>query len=89
MCQRLEQKTQVNISRSRMGRVTQKLNLTPKKTLHASEKYTQRVQKLRAEYCTTISSVNLEDGVQVSLEQKTRLSLKVLSCKVFIEGCSN
>lgn len=28
-------------------------------------------------------------GVQVSSEQKTGLSLKVLSCKDFIEGCSN
>ena len=31
LCERLEQKTQVKISRSTMGRVTQKLNLTRKK----------------------------------------------------------
>ncbi|QHG15330.1 transposase [Nostoc sp. ATCC 53789] len=31
--------------------------------MHASEKYTERVQKLRAEYWTTIGSVNLEDLV--------------------------
>ncbi|MHC5746513.1 MAG: hypothetical protein ACYTXT_32400 [Nostoc sp.] len=31
LCEQLEQKTQVKISRSTMGRVTQKLNLTRKK----------------------------------------------------------
>ncbi|MBP5978046.1 IS630 family transposase [Brasilonema sp. CT11] len=36
---------------------------TQKKTIHASERYTQRVQKLRAEYWTTIGSVNLADLV--------------------------
>lgn len=36
---------------------------TQKKTLHASEKYTERVQKLRAEYWTIIGEVNLADLV--------------------------
>lgn len=33
LCERLEQQTQVKISRSSMGRITQKLNLTRKKNL--------------------------------------------------------
>ncbi|MBW4457377.1 MAG: hypothetical protein KME55_34600 [Nostoc indistinguendum CM1-VF10] len=31
--------------------------------MHASEKYTERVQKLRVEYWTTIGEVNLKDLV--------------------------
>ncbi|MEH2351030.1 MAG: IS630 family transposase [Nostoc sp.] len=45
--------------------------------MHASEKYTERVQKLRAEYWTTIGSVLLEDlifideaGVNISMTRR-------------------
>ncbi|MEH2282851.1 MAG: IS630 family transposase [Nostoc sp.] len=45
--------------------------------MHASEKYTERVQKLRAEYWTTIGSVNLEDlifideaGVNIAMTRR-------------------
>jgi hypothetical protein len=31
----------------------------------------------------------LNSGVKISLEQKTRLSLKVLSCKDFVQRCSS
>jgi DDE superfamily endonuclease len=34
-----------------------------KKTIHASERYTERVQKLRVEYWTTIGEVDLADLV--------------------------
>ena len=41
LCDRLEQRSGVRVSRATMGRITQKLNLTrKKKTLHANEKYT-------------------------------------------------
>jgi transposase len=48
-----------------MGRITQRLNLTRKKTLHASERQTQRVQKLRAEFWTELGEVKLEDLIFV------------------------
>ena len=45
--------------------------------MHASEKYTERVQKLRAEYWTSIGSVNLEDlifideaGVNIAMTRR-------------------
>ena len=44
LCERLEQKTQVKISRSTMGRVTQKLNLTRKK------KHCTRAKNIQNEY---------------------------------------
>ncbi len=78
LCDRLEQKAGVKISRATMGRITQKLNLTRKKKhCTKSEKYTERVQKLRVEYWTTISSVNLEDlifideaGVNIAMTRR-------------------
>jgi DDE superfamily endonuclease len=64
LCSRLEERTGVKVSRATMGRISQKLNLTrKKKTIHASERYTERVQKLRVEYWTTISPVKLADLV--------------------------
>lgn len=64
LCKRLNEKIQVRVSRATMGRVVVKLKLTrKKKTFHASEAYTQRVQKLRVQYWTTIESVKLEDLV--------------------------
>jgi hypothetical protein len=44
-------------------RLLQKLNLTRKKTLHASEAESQRVQNLRRQYWTTIAEVKLSDLV--------------------------
>lgn len=47
-----------------MCRLLQKLELTrKKKTLHVSEAETERVQKLRREYWTTIGEVKLSDLV--------------------------
>ena len=45
-----------------MGRIVQKLKLTPeKKTLHASERDTERVQQLRVQYWQEIGAVKLAD----------------------------
>jgi transposase len=64
LCDQLEEKIQVRVSRATMGRVVQKLKLTrKKKTFHACEAHTQRVQKLRVEYWTAIGEVKLEDLV--------------------------
>lgn len=38
------------LSRATMGRMAQRLKLTVKKTLHAAEKDTERVQRLRVEF---------------------------------------
>lgn len=64
LCDRLEEKVQVRVSRATMGRIVQKLNLTrKKKTFHADEASSERVQKLRVQYWTTIGEVKLEDLV--------------------------
>ena len=44
-----------------MCRLLQKLNLTRKKTLHANEAESERVQNLRRQYWTTIGEVKLSD----------------------------
>jgi len=64
LCTRLEEKTGVKISVPTMCRVLQTFNLTrKKKTLHATEAESERVQKLRKEYWTTIGEVKLSDLV--------------------------
>ena len=65
LCDRLEQSVGVRISRATMGRYVQKLKLTRKKTLHATERHSERVQQLRVEYWHEIGAVNLEDLVFV------------------------
>ena len=46
LCELLNEKRKVKVSKSTMGRITQKLNYTlKKKTLSATEKKTDRVQK--------------------------------------------
>lgn len=61
---RLTEKTGISISISTICRFLQKVELTrKKKTLHATEAETERVQNLRREYWTTIGEVNLKDLV--------------------------
>ena len=57
----VEEHEDVWVSRSTMGRITQALGLTRKKTLHTSECQTDRVQTLRQEYWHTIGQVKLKD----------------------------
>lgn len=64
LCSRLEEKTGTKVSVPSMCRLLQRLELTrKKKTLHASEAETERVQKLRVEYWTAIGEVKLSDLV--------------------------
>ena len=64
LCTSLGEKTGVKVSVPTMCRLLQRLELTrKKKTSHASEAATERVQKLRREYWTTISEVQLKDLV--------------------------
>ena len=65
---------------------------TQKKTLHASEKYTERVQKLRAEYWTIIGEVNLTDlvfideaGVNIAMTLASLVRLKVVVLMVIVQ----
>ena len=75
LCSRLGEKTGMNVSVPTMCRLLQKLELTrKKKTLHASEAETERGQKLRQEYWTTIGEVKLsalvfidETGVNLAM----------------------
>jgi transposase len=64
LCARLLEKTGTKVSVPTMCRLLQRLELTrKKKTLHASEARTERVQKLRAQYWTAIGEVKLSDLV--------------------------
>ncbi len=45
--QKLEKEANVVVSKSTVNRILKRLNLTRKKTIHASERYTERVQKER------------------------------------------
>ena len=64
LCDRLQEKTRMKVSVPTMCRLLQRLELTrKKKTLHASEAESERVQKLRKEYWTTIGEVKLSDLV--------------------------
>jgi len=64
LCDRLEQRVGVRISRATMGRIVQKLKLTRKKKLCSfCERETERVQRLRVEYWHEIGGVNLADLV--------------------------
>jgi transposase len=64
LCAGLEEKTGIKISIPTMCRLLQKLELTrKKKTLHANEASSERVQKLRSQYWTTIGEVRLKDLV--------------------------
>lgn len=66
LCEQLVEAIQVRVSRATMGRVVQKLKLTrKKKTFHASEAQSERVQKLRVQYWTTIGAVKLDDLVLI------------------------
>jgi len=62
LCRLLQEKTGITISRATMGRMIQLLRLTcKKKTLHPSEKETERVQNLRTEFREQIRDVNPEN----------------------------
>ncbi len=64
LCTRLEEETGVKVSVPTMCRLLQRLELNrKKKTLHANEAETERVQNLRREYWMTIGEVKLSDLV--------------------------
>jgi transposase len=64
LCQQLQEKTTITISRSTMGRILQQLKLTRKrKTLHATEKDTPRVQQARLDYWQRVREIDPEDLV--------------------------
>jgi len=78
LSERLHEKSGTKVSVSTICRLCQKLELTrKKKTLHANEAESERVQKLRSQYWTTIGFVNLKDlvfidetGVNLSLTRR-------------------
>lgn len=64
--QRLEEKENTKVSLSTICRVLQSLNLSrKKKTLHASERNTDRVQNLRVEYREKVRDIPAEDLIFV------------------------
>ncbi|MDJ0541378.1 MAG: IS630-like element ISMae26 family transposase [Microcystis sp. M53603_WE2] len=71
----LYEKTQVKVSRATLGRLTQKLNYSfKKKTLHAAEKESDRVQQKRVEYWSEVREIEAsklifidESGVNLAL----------------------
>jgi transposase len=66
LCELLKEKTGIVISRATMGRMTKKLNFTwKKKTIHPTEKESERVQKLRGDFWDKIRSVPVKNLVFV------------------------
>jgi transposase len=63
LCERIEQRTGVRVSQSTLFRVLQQLKLTRKKTFHATQAESERVQNLRREYWELIHDVRPEDLV--------------------------
>jgi transposase len=64
LCQRLQENTTITISCSTMGRVLKQLELSrKKKTLHATEKDTPRVQQARVDYWQEIRDIAPENLV--------------------------
>lgn len=62
LCDLLEEKLQVRVSRATMGRITQKFNYTvKKKTLYAAEKKSDKVQQQRVEYWAKIREISAEN----------------------------
>ncbi len=84
LCERLEQQSQVRVSRATMGRMLQKLGITrKKKSFYASERHSERVQRLRMEYWHTLGGVKLSDlvfideaGVNLAMSRRYARSLK-------------
>lgn len=64
LCLELNQRFEVEVSEPTMCRVMQRLNLTrKKKALHPSEKQSERVQALRADYWEALRQVRVQDLV--------------------------
>ena len=64
LCEQLEQQTTIRISRSTMGRMLQQLGLSrKKKTLHATEIGSPRVQQARLDYWQQVRDLDPEDLV--------------------------
>lgn len=61
LCDLLEEKVQVRVSRATMGRITQKLNYSVKKTLYAAEKSSEKVLQQRVKFWSKIRDVRVED----------------------------
>lgn len=79
LCEQLEQRVGVRVSPCTMGRIIQRLKLTRKKTLHATERDTERVQQLRVQYWQEIGEVDSADLVFVD-ETGSNLSMTLALC---------
>ena len=74
---RLEGQEKIKVSLATICRVFKSLNLTRKKTLHASERETERVQKLRVEYRETVRNIPAEEMIFVD-EAGSNLGMTLL-----------
>ncbi|MCG5056968.1 MAG: IS630 family transposase [Limnoraphis sp. WC205] len=62
LCDLLEEKLQVRVSRATMGRITHQFNYTgQKKTLYAAEKESQKIQEKRVDYWSKIREIRVEN----------------------------
>ena len=61
LCDQLEDRVGVRVSRSTMGRLTQQLNLTVKKTFRATERGREDVLQKRLNYWQVIEQIRVED----------------------------
>ncbi len=62
LCEQLQHQSGITISRATMGRITQRLNLRVKKTLHATQRDSQRVQQLRVEFWQQMRTIDVHNA---------------------------
>ncbi|WP_346294146.1 transposase [Sphaerothrix gracilis] len=70
----LEAKTGVRISRSTVDRMLKKLDLSVKKTLHASEKESERVQRARVAFWQMMQTILAKDLIFIDESYQIRLT---------------
>ena len=61
LCDQLKQQADVLMSRSTVDRMLTKLNLTVKKTLHPTEKESERVQHQRVDFWQHVQGILAKD----------------------------
>ncbi len=61
LCEQLQHQSGITITRATMGRITQRLNLTVKKRLHATQRDSERVQQLPVEFWQQMRTIDVHN----------------------------
>ncbi len=75
LCEQLQHQSGITITRATMGRITQRLNLTVKKRLHATQRDSERVQQLPVEFWQQMRTIDVHNLV---LSDEARVNLAMV-----------